>query len=234
MTEFKFRTHKLSQSAKGWAWGSRSLFISILVLCTTLSWAAQPLVIADFSKGTDQRGIPLGWQLKERVGKADFSIIKEGDLYALRLRSEETSFSFEKSVTIDPRQYPIFSWKWKVTKLPAGGDFRSTKKDDQAAQVFLAFSNRKIILYIWDTSAPKGSADDAWAPPFLTIKAIVLRSGHGDVGKWITETRNVYKDYMRLFGQEPPALAGIRIQINSQNTQSSGESFFGDMAFVKN
>jgi len=213
---------------------SRILVIWILLFCTNLSWAFQPLVVADFSRGTDHSGIPLGWHLQERIGKADFSVIKEGDLYALRLRSEETSFSFEKPVTVDPRQYPIFSWKWKVTKLPAGGDFRSSKKDDQAAQLFLAFSNRKIIVYIWDTNAPKGSVDDTWAPPFLTIKAIVIRSGLGDAGQWITEKRNVYEDYLRLFGQEPPELAGIRIQINSQHTQSSGESFFGDMVFVKN
>ncbi|MGD2127511.1 MAG: DUF3047 domain-containing protein [Desulfobacteraceae bacterium] len=191
------------------------------------------MVIADFSLGVDEDGVPLGWDLKERSGRADFSVVKEGNFHALCLRSEDTSFSLQKPVNVNTRHYPLLSWKWKVTKLPEGGDFRETKTDDQAAQLFLAFSNRKVIVYIWDTTAPQGSTDDAWAPPFMTIKAIVVRSGDAHTGKWITETRNAHEDYRELFGHEPPRVAGVRIQINSQHTETSGESFFADMVFKK-
>jgi hypothetical protein len=67
----------------------------------------------------------------------------------------------------------------------------------------------------------------------VTVKAIVLRSGYSETGKWITETRNAYEDYRKLFGHEPPRVAGIRIQINSQHTETSGESFFADVMFKR-
>ena len=67
----------------------------------------------------------------------------------------------------------------------------------------------------------------------MTVKAIVVRSGPGETGKWITETRNAYEDYKTLFGQEPPRVAGVRIQINSQHTETSGESFFADVLFKR-
>jgi hypothetical protein len=73
--------------------------------------------------------------------------------------------------------------------------------------------------------------EDAPAPPFMTIKAVVMRSGTADLGTWINETRNVYDDYRKLFGEEPPAVRGVRLQINSQHTETSAESYFADVEF---
>jgi hypothetical protein len=198
------------------------------------AWASERVIVADFSNDLGNGGHPAGWQVHEKKGKADYTIIRDNGISALRLRSEETSFALQKAVDINPLLYPVLSWKWKVTKLPDGGDCRKSNVDDQAAQIFLAFSNRKTIAYIWDSNCPAGSVENASGIPFLNIKAIVVRSGPADAGLWITETRNVLEDYKAVFGDEPPVLAGIRIQINSQHTASSGESFFADLVFQKN
>ncbi|UCG14300.1 MAG: DUF3047 domain-containing protein [Deltaproteobacteria bacterium] len=197
------------------------------------AWASGSVVIADFSTGVDESGVPLGWELKERSGKADLSVIKDSDIHAVHLRSAVTSFSIEKQVNVDICEYPLLTWKWKVTKLPKGADFRTSWKDDQAAQLFLAFPERKIIVYIWDTLAPQGLMQDAPSLPFMSIKAIVVRSGPSDTGKWITETRNACEDYKELFDEEPPPVGGTRIQINSQHTGTSAESYFADVVFRK-
>ena len=205
----------------------------MMLFSSAPAWGFQHVVVADFSSGVDENGVPAGWQLKERSGKADFSIIKESGIHALHLRSEDTSYALQKSVNVDPHTYPLLSWKWKVTQLPEGGDFRISETDDQAAQLFVAFSNRKVIAYIWDSNAPQGLVEDACELPFVTIKAIVVRSGPRETGRWISETRNVHDDYVKLFGHEPPNIGGIRIQINSQHTETSGESFFADVVFRK-
>jgi hypothetical protein len=210
------------------------LIVVFLTVCTSATvLAGDTIVISDFASGADAKGIPLGWDLKERSGTADFGVVKDGALYALRLRSNDTSFSFQRPVKVDIRQYPVLAWKWKVTKLPQGGDFRKSQTDDQAAQVFLAFTRTKAIVYIWDTSAPQGLMLNATAPPFMTIKAVVVRSGERDLGKWVTERRNVYEDYKKLFNAEPPAVTGVRLQINSQHTGTSAESYFADVKFTK-
>jgi len=48
--------------------------------------------------------------------------------------------------------------------------------------------------------------------PFMTVKVVVVRSGPAELGKWITETRNVYEDYRKLYGDErrPSAASGCR------------------------
>lgn len=210
-----------------------NLLALVLISSLSTAWAASLLVIADFSSDVDKNGVPSGWQLKERAGKADLAIIKEGDIHALRMRSSNNSFAIQKRVNVSTRLYPTLSWKWKVLELPKGGDFRKSITDDQAAQLFLAFSNRKIIVYIWDTTAPQGLIGDAWSPPFTSVKAIVVRSGPTETGKWLHETRNAYEDFQKLFGHEPPPITGIRLQINSQHTESTGESFFADVVFER-
>jgi hypothetical protein len=208
----------------------RSIVIGSILLAAPL-WASDRTVIADFSSGVDAAGVPSGWKLKEKAGKADFAVVKDGEMNALRLRSAKTSFSIQKEVKVDVKQFPILTWKWKVTDLPRGGNFRKSRTDDQAAQLFLAFSKTKAIVYIWDSTAPQGLMEDAPAPPFMTIKAVVVRSGSSELGKWITESRNVYEDYKKLFGAEPPAVSGVRLQTNSQHTGTSAESFFADVVF---
>jgi hypothetical protein len=210
-----------------------ALFAVLSAWCAGAAQAGDALVIADFSTGVDAKGVPLGWELKEKSGKAAFSVQNDEGISALRLMSDKTSFSLQRSVNVDLRRYPVLTWKWKVKKLPQGGDFRKSKTDDQAAQVFLAFTKTKAIVYLWDTSATQGLMLDAPGPFFMTIKAVVVRSGERDAGKWVTETRNVYEDYKKLFNAEPPAVNGVRLQINSQHTGTSAESYFADVLFRK-
>jgi len=210
-----------------------TLAVSFLFLSSAAGAAENRLVIADFSTGVDEKGVPHGWQIKEKSGKADFAVVKDGDLNAVRFRSANTSFSLQKEVKVDLRKFPVLTWKWKVTKLPVGGDFRKSQTDDQAAQLFLAFSKTKAIVYIWDTTAPQGTMGDAAVPWPMSIKTVVVRSGAADMGKWFTEVRNVYDDYKKLFGNEPMDVAGVRLQINSQHTGTSAESYFAEAVFTK-
>ena len=211
------------------------LFALIALTAARCSFADERNSIGDFSLGLDEHGLPKGWQLKEKTGQAQFSLRKVDGLDALMLRSTNTSFSFQREVKADLNDYPVLSWKWKVTKLPEGGDFRSRRTDDQAAQLFVAFSRSKFIVYIWDTCAPKNLMADALAPPFMSIRVVVLRSGPSDTGKWVSETRNVFEDYKRFYGtsDKPPVVSGMRIQINTQHTRTSAESYFADLTFKK-
>jgi hypothetical protein len=126
---------------------------------------------------------------------------------------------------------PWLAWKWKVAQLPAGGDFRHAASDDQAAQVLVAFDDKRILTYIWDSTAPKGSMQSASNIPFVHIFAVVCRSGQTEANQWVAEARNVAADYERAYGKAAPRVKGVRLQINSQHTGTVAESYFGEVAF---
>ena len=70
------------------------------------------------------------------------------------------------------------------------------------------------------------------APPFLNIKAVVVESGDSHMGKRVLEKRNLVEDFRVLFGTAPEQVIGLRIQINSQHTQSDAEAFWKTIRFT--
>ena len=153
------------------------------------------------------------------------------DGFCIHLKSQKSSFSLERSVQVNLAETPYLSWRWKVTKLPAGGDFRKASTDDQAAQVLVAFADRRVLSYIWDSTAPKGTMQSASAMPLVHVFAVVCESGTAEANRWVEETHNVAADYERSFGRPAPHVKGLRLQINSQHTGGLAESYFGEVAF---
>jgi hypothetical protein len=147
------------------------------------------------------------------------------------LKSEKSSFALEHRVDVDPHEMPYLTWRWKVAQIPSGGDFRHASTDDQAAQVLVAFDDKRILTYIWDSSAPKGTIQSASNIPLVRIYAVVCQSGTSEANKWISESRNVAADYERAYGKPAPRVRGLRLQINSQHTGTIAESYFGEVAF---
>ena len=175
--------------------------------------------------------LPKDWQVKVNHGKPDISVCAEGDGSCLRLKSIKSSFALEHGVDVNPAEMPYLTWQWKVTQLPGGGDFRRAATDDQAAQLMVAFEDRRVLSYIWDTTAPRGAEQKTGFIPLVHVFAVVCRSGSTETHRWIEETRNVAADYERAYGRPAPRVRGLRIQINSQHTGTVAESYFGEVAF---
>ena len=187
-----------------------------------------------FEGALDRQGVPQGWVLKEKTGEAEFRILTENGESVAYFKSVAASFSLEKPLSIDPKRYPYISWRWKVLKLPLGGDVRMKKKNDQAAQLLIAFKGRKIISYIWDTVAPEGSVSDesiGW-PINLKIKIITLKSGVSDLNNWVSFKRNIVEDCKSLFSEDPPLIEEVRVQMSSQNTGTVAEALFGKIVLL--
>ena len=213
------------------------------VLAVGASGADAPtgrIVVEDWSKQpVGKRGIPDGWQGQNWGSpKYDFTVVSESAVHALQLRSDNDSSTISKEVKVDVKQYPILQWRWKVVALPKGGDARRKETDDQAAQLYVTFPRfpsalrSRIIGYIWDSTAPAGATFPSQKVSMLTFVAV--RSGDADLGNWVTERRNVYEDYKRIYGEEPKEGVGaVSISINSQNTGSRAEAYFGEILFRK-
>jgi len=213
------------------------LFSSIIVAAVASVFAFQthasaPALVVFDAKNPSAKDIPQGWSLKVNTGHPDISFVDPGDSdAAIRLRSVKSSYALERAVDIDPSKMPYLYWRWKVSQLPKGGDFRRLSTDDQAAQVLVAFADRHILTYLWDSTAPEGTMESASSIPLVHIFAIVCRSGGADINQWLQESRNIEADYRKAFGKPAPHVKGLRLQINSQHTGSSAESYFGEVAF---
>jgi len=207
----------------------RQLF---LYLCLLSGFArTSQLAVIVFNPQAWNDGPPSDWQIKVHHGKPLISTCNGTAGSCLDLKSDKSSFALERSVDVDPYETRYLTWRWRVAELPAGGDFRHASTDDQAAQVMVAFDDRRVLSYIWDSTAPKGTMQNASSIPLVHIFAVVCESGAADRNRWLPETRDVAGDYERAYAKTAPHVKGLRIQINSQHTGTKAESSFGEVVF---
>ena len=197
------------------------------------------LWVDKFSGKKTDEGIPAGWKLDVRTGDSDVSLVEAKGNYWVQFRSQNSSFGLRKEVSFDIKEYPYLNWSWKVAKLPEKGDFRKKNQDDQAAQIYVLFPrwpakvNTDVVGYLWESNA-KNKGLEGESPAWSKSKVIVLQAGPEKLQQWVEEKRNVYEDYKKLFGKEPPNVGGLSIYINTQHTQGTAESFFDTIYFSKN
>lgn len=204
-----------------------------------LAGAADVFVVEDWSSvpiGT--KGIPPGWQ-KQRWGSPnyDFTVVENGGHRVLHLKSAGDSSNISKEIKgkVDLKQTPILEWTWRVTVLPQGADSRKKETDDQAAQLYVTWPRfpeavrSRIIGYIWDTAAPAGTIVKSQKTG--TVTYVVLRSGPAELGKWVTERRNVREDFKKIYGDEPDEPSVVSFGIDSDDVKGTAESWMGTILF---
>lgn len=191
-------------------------------------WSAHPVGV---------KGIPEGWKGGQTWGTPayDFSVVQESPTKALHLRSRGDSSTISRAVKVNLKDTPILEWQWKAVTLPKGGDARNKRTDDQALQLYVTWERfpklvrSRIVGYIWDSTAPAESIIKSQKTGLITY--VVVRSGPTDIGKWLTEARNVYEDYKRIYGEEPDGPDAVSIAIDSDDTDSSAEAYVGAIRF---
>ena len=220
--------------------GVAALMVGLLLLTVAANSVSEPQQIPLTINGKmDGNGIPVGWELEALHNHHEIKLesLRDGQ-FGIRMVSEGNSFGLHKSVDVDLKEFPILSWRWKVDRLPPVGDIREKSKDDQAAQVYVVFPAliqmmSPTIGYLWDSNAPAGTIADGHNI-MTPIKAIVLQSGKQRLGEWVQERRNVFEDYVKVFGKNsPPKVGRVAIWINTQHTKSSAEATFADLQFLR-
>ncbi len=209
--------------------------IIVFVLTGYVKAYDAPTLTVGFEGTLEKNSLPAGWKLSIRSGTADAGIVPESNGHILHLKCREGSFSVERNLKLDPADYPYISWTWKAVQLPLLGDVRKKGHNDQALQLLVAFENRRVLSYVWDSNAPEGAVVDesiGW-PVNLAIRVIVVKSGRADTGKWITLKRNICEDYREFFNGPPPGIQGVRIQSNTQYTGDTAEGFVRDIVFSR-
>jgi hypothetical protein len=215
----------------------------------------EPALVLDFTPAAQPDGLPPGWEelnFRRIERKTRYTVVREGEGHVLRGESEAAASGLYRRLDLDPRVYRILSWRWKVENVLARADARRKEGDDYSARVYVAFHYdprtatlwerttygaikllygqyppRHTINYIWDNRLAPGTAlDNAYTD---RAKMIVVESGAAQVGRWVAEERNIYEDYRRLFGGEPPRIAGIAVMTDTDDTGERAVAYYGSI-----
>ncbi len=230
---------------------------------TSANAAAQPAVEGGkFSTQAPGATLPADWApmtFKDIPVHTRYSLVGEGGVTVLKAESEKSASGLIRDLSarkIDIREYPILRWRWKIANLIKGADHTRKSGDDYPARIYIAFRYDPAragagmrmkyglvhaatgsypphagINYVWDGSAPAGTM----APNAHTerVMMFVVESGSRRVGEWVEVERNVYADYKRAFGEEPPLVSGIAVMTDTDSTGGAATAWYGDIVLSK-
>lgn len=146
-------------------------------------------------------------------------------------------------------------WRWKVSGVFSKGDARTKAGDDYPARIYVAFAfeperagffdrlKRKTVKTLFGEELPGNALNYIWANklpqgqfirnPYTDQTVMVaVNSGNAEVNEWVTVTRSIATDYRQAFGTEPPAIVGIGIMSDSDNTGEVATAWYGDIELV--
>src|SRR5512134_3279911 len=175
------------------------------------------LEVAMFSTSPLGSGLPEGWKpltFKKVSKQTRYELVREGQAMVVKATSVASASGLTKEVRIDPREYPIVRWRWKVDNLLKNSDVSRKDGDDYPARLYITFEydpekvsfSKKLkykagrvifgdipvaaLNYIWETRTPVGTVVENAYTDFAQM--IVVESGPEKVGIWVDEERNIY------------------------------------------
>lgn len=190
--------------------------------------------ILGFDRPRRQDGVPNDWVATVRQGPMRVEVRAGPDgASVLWLRGENASFLLHRRLPpIKAAAHPFVEWSWRAIQLPDRGDVRKSSllfgenRNDQAVQLLVVFENKKVLSFVWDTTAP---VDTEVAEPSLVgeVRTHVMDSGTTGLGKWQRHRVDLDAEYVHRFGGTSPSIVGVALQCNSNHTASTSEGEIG-------
>jgi hypothetical protein len=214
--------------------------------------------VSGFSENQAGGEVPQGWEnwtLSRFKKPTQYKLVQDGGRTVIKASAEASASGLVHQLKkLDPKTYPLLTWRWKVADLIPGADNTRKNTEDSPVRVVVSFEGdlEKLdfedrlffdqihaltgqqlpyatLMYIWENRVPRGTV----IPNLHTsrIKMIVAESGREKIGLWQDVTRNVYEDFKRAFKEEPGRITSIGIMTDTDNTGENVHAYYGDIVF---
>jgi hypothetical protein len=182
-----------------------------------------------------------GWRLITYFAVPSTRYAKAGGI--IKAESLGTRSSLFKDIGNIEKDYPILSWNWKVSNVVRSAIETRKDRHDAAAKVMVVFERETSfnflggepaglrIEYIWANRLPKGHIFDH--PGEKDCKIFILESGEGKVGQWVSEMRNLRKDFVEAFKTSPPGVIAIGIQTATDQSNEMVTAYYSEPTLKK-
>jgi hypothetical protein len=226
---------------------------------TAFTQPADVIEVGKFSTEAVGNTLPGGWKpltFKKIERHTAYTLVQDDHTVVVKAVAEASASALVREIKINPKEYPIVEWRWKVRNILKKGDVHIKEGDDYPARIYITFEydpsklgffekaaykmGRLLygedlplaaINYIWESKASIGTMIPN--PYTDRVLMFVVESGAEKLNQWVSEKRNVYEDYKKAFGQEPPMISGVAIMTDTDNTGESATAYYGDILFKK-
>lgn len=196
-----------------------------------------------------------GWEPLNFPGidqHTQYQLVSEDGVQVVRADTSGGASGLIARLDLQPGDSLVLRWRWKVSNVYEQGNARQMSGDDYPARIYVAFAfepdkagfferaKRKTVELLFNESLPGRALNYIWANrlsvgdivpnPFTDQTMMVaVNSGPDQTGQWVTVERDIVADYRTAFGEEPPALVGVAIMSDSDNTGGEATAWYGDL-----
>jgi hypothetical protein len=214
--------------------------------------AAEPVRLT-FAPPVEAGTPPPGWEALTfpRVARhSRYTVVREGQDFVLRAESEAAASALYRPLDLDPKVHRVLSWRWKVEGVLDRSDPRRKAGDDYAARVYVAFGYDPAGASAWERAPLRRAA--ALLRPLPARDGAELRVGEPAAGGHrarqrllrarqdgggperrrgrgavVTERHDIYADYRRIVGGEPPRIVGVALMTDTDDTGERAVAYYG-------
>lgn len=206
----------------------RTCFFIIAVLANSTSPAQ--IEPADFLDGTVRE---FGPRTEYRLADPDETEADHAAVYASCRDASASALVVERKTSLE--QTPILEWRWRVDSIYRNIDETQKSGDDYPARIYVVAERwprfrSRVISYVWSSSQPKG---ETWANAFASqFQMVAVRSGESELGRWITERRDVLADFRRLHDIALDTVDALAIMTDCDNAGQQATAWYGPVRWL--
>lgn len=215
----------------------------VLAFVAVSAWVAaagpepETVLVDDFERSPVGQ-FPAGWDWRADDGGDDrpYAVAEEDGNRYLAARDEGQSVIIGRKINIDIDRYPYIAFRWRVHRIPEGGDERHGDTGDSAAAVYVVYRKAMgfiplTVKYVWSSTLAVGSAlkRSGIGRPWI----IVADSGSDGLGEWRTHVFDVRAAWRETFGgdgQHRIIAVGVLSDANATGTLAHAD--YDDLRFL--
>lgn len=195
-----------------------------------------------------------GWQHQAFPGKrrSVYRPVRKAGRDAVMVQSQASASMLRQRVRIEPDALGQLRFSWLVPALIKQADMTQRNADDAPVRLVLAFEGDRqrfsakdaalselselltgepmpyaTLMYVWSNRHAPGTV--IHNPRTNRIRALVMETGDGRLGRWLDYERDVRADFIQAFGEPPGALLAIGIMTDTDNTRSQASAWYGPL-----
>jgi hypothetical protein len=150
--------------------------------------------------------LPVGWRYPPVGGGIDQFVADApaADDPIIGCCSRDNGALLMKDATLPFRAGTMLNWTWKVDQIPSAVAEDRLEAHDYLS-IAVEFDNGRDLAYYWSAALPAETGYPCPIPGWANREThVVVRSGAERLGAWFDEERDVYADYRRYVGGDPP------------------------------
>ncbi|WP_230690995.1 DUF3047 domain-containing protein [Vibrio nigripulchritudo] len=192
-----------------------------------------------------ENGDASEWKQESFKGFTNYESAMLDGVSVLKATSNGTASGLFLKKRVDLLQTPFLNWKWQVSQALPKLDEQSKEGDDYAARIYVVIDGglmawrTRSLNYVWSGSQQAGTFwDNAYVGSNVCMVAV--RGEDAPTQTWYSEKRNVYQDLITYLGDKGSKRANerayryidvIAIMTDTDNSQTSATTYYGDISF---